>query len=80
VGKRYLKIKIPVPPSREKADEVSSAFRTYYTALAEAREGLNAYLACNSDHHFFFSGADAPDLADEPDFPLDHEISAEAEN
>jgi len=80
VGKRYFEIKIPVPPSREKADAVSAAFRNYYTTLADAREGLNAYLANNSDHHFFVSGADAPDLADESHIPIEQEISDEAED
>ena len=58
VGKRYFEIKIPVPPSREKAEEVSAAFRNYYVTLAEAREGLNSYLAEHKEHHFFVSGAD----------------------
>lgn len=65
VGKRFLEIKIPVPPSKDRANEVSAAFRDYYTKLAEAREGLNAYLATNKDHHFFVSGAEGPDLSDE---------------
>jgi type I restriction enzyme M protein len=74
VGKRYLEIRIPVPPSRERADEVSAAFRRYYTSLADAREGLNAYLAANKDHHFFVSGAEEPDLADDSHLTADEEI------
>lgn len=59
VGKRYLEIQIPVPPNRERADEVSAAFREYYTTLANARQKLQAYLdRGGSPHHFFVGSAD----------------------
>jgi type I restriction enzyme M protein len=61
VGKRYHEIRIPVPPSREIADRVSAPFRDYYTTIAEARSKLAGYLASAGDHHFFVSGAEAPD-------------------
>ncbi|RYD82618.1 MAG: hypothetical protein EOP84_09145 [Verrucomicrobiaceae bacterium] len=56
VGKRYLEIEIPLPPSRKKADDVSAPFRTYYTALAGARTELHSYLAKDNAHHFFVAG------------------------
>lgn len=56
VGKRYLEIEIPVPPSREKADEVSAAFREYYQTIAAAREQVQKYLASSENLHHFFVG------------------------
>lgn len=64
VGKRYLEIEIPVPPSRERANEVSKDFRSYYQTIADARKTLQAYLSACKDHHFFVSGAELP--PDEP--------------
>jgi type I restriction enzyme M protein len=61
VGKRYLEIEIPVPPSRKRADEVSAEFRTYYQTIADARKKLQTYLNASDDHHFFVSGAEQPD-------------------
>ncbi|MGA7705236.1 MAG: hypothetical protein WB998_10110 [Solirubrobacteraceae bacterium] len=58
VGKRWLEIEIPVPRTREVADRVSEPFRTYYQAIAGARESLAAYLRESDDHHFFVSGAE----------------------
>jgi type I restriction enzyme M protein len=59
VGKRYLEIEIPVPPSRDKADEVSAQFREYYQTLASARERMQEYLATSENVHHFFVGAAA---------------------
>lgn len=64
VGKRYLEISIPVPTSRRTGVEVSQAFRGYYQALAAARVGLSKYLEESNEHHFFVSGAEAPDPAE----------------
>lgn len=59
VGKRYYEIEIPVPPSREVADEVSKAFRHYYTNLAESRRLMQEYLTqCRHAHHFFVGTAE----------------------
>jgi hypothetical protein len=58
VGKRYLEIEVPFPPSRERADEVSEPFRSYFTTLAKERERLRNYLDTSSAHHFLISGAD----------------------
>jgi len=58
VGKRYLEILLPVPPSRERAKAISEAFRTYYQALAKARSALSDYLNQEKQHHFFVSGAE----------------------
>jgi hypothetical protein len=58
VGKRYLEILLPVPPSRERAIEISEPFRTYYQALATARSTLSTYLNQEKQHHFFVSGAE----------------------
>jgi len=58
VGKRYLEIEVPFPRSRERADEVSEPFRSYFTTLAEERERLRNYLDTSGDHHFLISGAD----------------------
>ncbi len=58
VGKRYLEILLPVPPSRERAEEISEPFRTYYRTLAKARSVLSDYLNQDKQHHFFVSGAE----------------------
>lgn len=67
VGKRYLEILVPVPPSKARADEVSAPFRTYYETLSRARTDLQIYLANSKGHHFFVSGAEDP----EPDVAVD---------
>src|SRR5262249_36939314 len=56
VGKRYLEIEIPLPPSRERADEASKVFRKYFTTLARARASMREYLR-HGAHHFFVAGA-----------------------
>lgn len=63
VGKRYLEILLPVPPSAERASEISQPFRNYYQTLANARSTLSDYLNRERQHHFFVSGAEqlAPD-------------------
>lgn len=58
VGKRYLEILLPVPPSSERAEEISEPFRSYYQTLARARSALSNYLNKEKQHHFFVSGAD----------------------
>jgi type I restriction enzyme M protein len=61
VGKRWLEIEVPVPTSPERAMEVSEPFRTYYGSIAGAREALASYLRESESHHFFVSGAEAPE-------------------
>lgn len=61
VGKRYLELLIPIPDSPDRARTVSAAFRAYYTNLATAREKFAEYLTESGAHHFFVSGAEAPD-------------------
>ena len=61
VGKRYLEILIPVPDCADTAKRVSEPFRGYYTTLSEARNKLSGYLNSGGAHHFFVSGAEAPD-------------------
>lgn len=61
VGKRYLELKIPVPETKEIGVLVSEPFRTYYTALAQSRLAFAKYLLESGRHHFFVSGAEAPD-------------------
>jgi hypothetical protein len=58
VGKRYLEILLPVPPTRKRANEISEPFRTYYQTLATARSTLSDYLNQEKQHHFFVSGAE----------------------
>lgn len=58
VGKRWHEIEVPVPNSRQVAERVSEPFRTYYQAIAGAREALASYLRESGDHHFFVSGAE----------------------
>lgn len=58
VGKRYLEILLPVPPSPERAKEISEPFRSYYQTLATARSALSDYLNQEKQHHFFVSGAE----------------------
>lgn len=71
VGKRYLEISVPVPPSQERADEVSAPFMAYYETIAKARTELQTYLGTSKAHHFFVSGAE------EPDEGLDMELDAD---
>ncbi len=69
VGKRYLEIEIPVPPSRIEADRVSEAFRNYYESIANSRVALGAYLRSSGAHHFFVAGADEvldPEMSTDP--------------
>jgi type I restriction enzyme M protein len=56
VGKRFLEIEVPLPPSREEADLVSASFRNYYQAIATARVDLGDYLRSSREHHFFVAG------------------------
>lgn len=66
VGKRFLEIRIPIPPNREEADRASSAFRHYYQSISDARLRLAEYLKNVGDHHFYVAGADAlPDETEE---------------
>lgn len=58
VGKRYLEILLPVPPTPERAEQISSPFRKYYQTLAKARSELSDYLNQENQHHFFVSGAE----------------------
>jgi len=53
VGKRFYEIMIPIPPSKEEAHEVSSAFRNYYHTISTARIEFGEYLKNAGDHHFF---------------------------
>jgi type I restriction enzyme M protein len=58
VGKRYLEVLLPVPPTRHQADEISEPFRAYYKTLAKSRSTLSEYLNREKKHHFFVSGAE----------------------
>ena len=53
VGKRYLEVKIPVPPTRAEADRISKAFRSYFSSISHARRKLLDYLDEADAHHFF---------------------------
>jgi type I restriction enzyme M protein len=53
VGNRFREIQIPIAPNRIEADTISTAFRTYFEKLSEARNGLAKYLADSADHHYF---------------------------
>lgn len=69
VGDRYMEIEIPVAPSAERATEISEPFRSYFLAIARAREAFREYLD-KSDHHFFVSGGEVPsELDDAPTGP-----------
>ena len=65
VGKRYLEIEIPIPPNGQKAAEVSEPFKHYYETIARARSELQKYLHGTKAHHFFVSGAEQPEPADD---------------
>ena len=51
VGDRYLEIKIPVPPSREAAEQVSAHYRHYYSALSQLR---NEFQTAQKEDLFVF--------------------------
>lgn len=70
VGKRYLELKVPVPKTEDAGRKVSEPFRAYYLSLARARADFAAYLQNSGQHHFFVSGAEAPD----PDEVLDEDL------
>ena len=64
VGDRYLEIAIPYPPSREEADRVSAAFKSYYLQMAELRETMSDDLTASPlSHHFYeiWTGDDPSD-------------------
>lgn len=67
VGKRFLEIELPIPPSREVADEVSKPFRDYYLSIATARIQIASYLLESNAHHFFVAGAEEPELLEMDD-------------
>lgn len=55
VGDRALEVRIPLPPSRDAAAEISRDFRKYFKALEAARERFLAHLkASEFKHHLFF--------------------------
>ncbi|MBD3008420.1 hypothetical protein [Streptomyces sp. 5-10] len=57
VGKRYEEIRIPVPPSREEADNCSKAFRNYYLGTQKLRDDFLSYLAGEDKHYIFMASA-----------------------
>ncbi|MBM2619005.1 hypothetical protein JIG36_25950 [Actinoplanes sp. LDG1-06] len=59
VGSRYRQIKIPVAPSRERADEVSKPFRDYYLGMQELRQKFLDHLTESDRYHIFLSSAEA---------------------
>lgn len=71
VGRRYLEIEIPAPPTRAIADEVSEPFRAYYNDLAQARQRLQERLRNVDNAHHFFVG-DAEELKNNDD--IDGEV------
>lgn len=55
VGERALEIQIPLPSSRDDADEISKPFRVYYQSLERARADLIAAMSHSQHrHHLFF--------------------------
>lgn len=75
VGGRYREIEVPLAPDKGTADAVSEPFRTYYTVAAAAREKLAEYLASDGEHHFYISGAEAPDPAESAEDETSEEAS-----
>jgi type I restriction enzyme M protein len=53
VGDRVVELLIPVPPSVDVGREVSEAFRTYFTSIVKAREGLSQKLKIAALPHRF---------------------------
>lgn len=76
VGKRYFEIRIPIPPDRRTAAEVSQPFRDYFTSLADARIRLHEYLLNSNNHHFFVSGAELDAIDDDDAAELVAEANA----
>lgn len=64
VGKRFLEIELPIPPSREIADAISKPFRDYYLSISNARTQIASYLLESKAHHFFVAGAEESELLD----------------
>jgi len=82
VGKRFLEIEIPVPPSKAESDRVSAPFREYYLSIAVARTKLAGYLSESSEHHFFVSDDSASQLkfVDEGESATDESDLQDVEN
>ncbi|MEO6700530.1 MAG: hypothetical protein ABIP57_03415 [Jatrophihabitantaceae bacterium] len=59
VGTRYRQIRIPIAPSREKADEVSKPFRDYYLGMQDLRERFLGHLSESDRFHIFLSSQEA---------------------
>ncbi|MBK6961566.1 MAG: hypothetical protein IPH23_10500 [Gammaproteobacteria bacterium] len=72
-GKRYLEVRIPIPPTRAEADRVSKPFRDYYTSISQARTQFGEYLGRSKSHHFFVAGAEGAQEVDIASIDLDAE-------
>lgn len=73
VGKRYLEVRIPIPPTRAEADRVSMPFRDYYTSISQARTQFGEYLGRSKSHHFFVAGAESAQEVNIASIDLDAE-------
>lgn len=60
VGRRFLELELPVPPSRDAADNVSRLFRDYYVGLNSLREHFVEGLAEGNLHHIHLSSTLSP--------------------
>jgi type I restriction enzyme M protein len=78
VGKRYLEISIPVANSPSIAQQASAPFRDYYTTISTARSKLADYLSKSGQHHFFVSGAEAPDPEEQAAVDVDGQAAEES--
>jgi len=66
VGNRYQEIRILIPPTQTRADEVSRAFRDYYQGMAKLRNRFLNYLAEDKQHHVFLASSVADEVTGEP--------------
>jgi type I restriction enzyme M protein len=62
-GDRYREIIIPQPPNKEWAQNVSAAFRDYFTTIAKARETFNTSIALDK---FTYVATASSYASDEP--------------
>lgn len=67
VGTRYMEIEIPWPDTKQRGEEVSAAFRTYYAGVDALRRAFVAELEGGGDHHVFLGTAGEDSGAEDGD-------------
>lgn len=68
-GNRHREIRLPLPPSRKAAQEVSKPFRTYFTKLAAAKKSFLSAISADTDRYIASVLGSSLSTADSTDHP-----------